>query len=515
MWTRAELKEQGKKAFKKNYWHGVIVCLIMAFFVGSYMYSLPGSNRMEDTIVGHIERSSNSRIVERTIHFVYKNNFKSVGESISAKSTRGVLALLFNNATKSGSFLFGLLNSLNEIIFKNRIMAGTMILLGAVINFLYWMFVGNLLKVGECRFFLESGTYIKTSARRMLYLYKIRRVLNVAVIMLLKALYLTLWSLTVIGGIIKGYSYRMVPYITAENPSIRTKEVFRLSERMMKGEKWRVFLLDLSFLPWNCLSMLTAGIAGYLFVNPYKGFANAQLYKVLRKKALEEGYQGTEFLNDSYLTAFPDRDRNYEKYPVSLFSIPEYPGRKWLTVDYHRNYQLTSYIMLFFSFGIFGWLWEVFLEMFNSGKFVNRGVLHGPWLPIYGFGGLAALILLKRWVDKPGATFFFMVGISSVIEYVTGWYLETFKGEKWWDYTGYLLNINGRICLEGLLFFGLASCACIYLAAPVLDNLYERLPRKLVILICLVLTILFSLDTVYSNRNPNIGVGVTSIIEMR
>lgn len=84
------------------------------------------------------------------------------------------------------------------------------------------------------------------------------------------------------------------------------------------------------------------------------------------------------------------------------------------------------------------------------------------------FGGVCGIILLKRFIDHHVATFFLVVGLCSVVEYVTSWYLETFKHMKYWDYTGYFCNINGRICLEGALIFGFAGCAGIYIMAPFL-----------------------------------------------
>jgi len=145
----------------------------------------------------------------------------------------------------------------------------------------------------------------------------------------------------------------------------------------------------------------------------------------------------------------------------------------------------------------------------TQGSFVNRGVLHGPWLPIYGSGGVVVLVLLQKIRQKPWLTFILTVIICGILEYSTSWYLETFKGHKWWDYSGYFLNLNGRICAEGLLVFGLGGCAFIYILAPRIDDLIEKIPLKIQIIACIVLMGLFATDQIYSHKHPNTGAGVT------
>ena len=82
-------------------------------------------------------------------------------------------------------------------------------------------------------------------------------------------------------------------------------------------------------------------------------------------------------------------------------------------------------------------------------------------------------------------------------------------GTKWWDYTGYFLNLHGRICAEGLLVFGLGGMAIVYAAAPLLDNLFRRIENKILLPICLTLILLFACDEIYSYGHPNTGKGIT------
>ena len=103
--------------------------------------------------------------------------------------------------------------------------------------------------------------------------------------MFLRDLLIFLWSLLcIIPGIIKHYSYRMVPYILADDPTIGAREAITLSREMMDGQKWNTFVLDLSFIGWDILSALTLGLLGVFYVNPYKHCTGAELYQVLKNQ---------------------------------------------------------------------------------------------------------------------------------------------------------------------------------------------------------------------------------------
>ena len=174
-----------------------------------------------------------------------------------------------------------------------------------------------------------------------------------------------------------------------------------------------------------------------------------------------------------------------------------------------RHYSVWSLVMLFFIFSFTGWVWEVSLHLVNDGAFVNRGVLHGPWLPIYGSGGVLILVVLNRLRINPAAEFAGIVVLCGCVEYFTSYYLElTHNGQKWWDYTGYFLNLHGRICAEGLLVFG-GGMAIVYVAAPLLDNIIRKVQTRKLIPVCLLLLCVYAADTLYSSKHPNTGEGIT------
>ncbi len=95
-------------------------------------------------------------------------------------------------------------------------------------------------------------------------------------------------------------------------------------------------------------------------------------------------------------------------------------------------------------------------------------------------------------------------------------YLETFKHLKYWDYSGYFLNLDGRICLEGLIVFGLGGCGFTYIFAPVLDNIFNTWNISIKRIISVVLIILFLIDFSYSTFvKPNTGKGISKEIEIK
>ena len=133
--------------------------------------------------------------------------------------------------------------------------------------------------------------------------------------------------------------------------------------------------------------------------------------------------------------------------------------RQWIKIDYDRKYSFSTIVLFFFSFAFVGWVWEVFYTLLNEGVLANRGTMFGPWLPIYGVGGLLIIVGLRPLRKNPGLLFMGAFAACGALEYFAAWALETLFHTKWWDYTGYFLNVNGRICLEGLFVFGLAGVA--------------------------------------------------------
>lgn len=175
-----------------------------------------------------------------------------------------------------------------------------------------------------------------------------------------------------------------------------------------------------------------------------------------------------------------------------------------------KTYPVTTLILLFFLFSFIGWSWEVAFHLVEDRMFINRGFLFGPWLPIYGTGGVLILVLLKRFFDRPGLLFIMIMTVCGTVEYVTGWWLETFLHTRWWDYRDFVFQIQGRVCLIGLVIFGLGGLAFVYYIAPLLDRVIRKINIRTRQMICAVLVAVFVLDFLYSLGNPNCGFGITT-----
>ena len=596
MLTRKEMKQKARQSLRKHYLMFVTVCVAAAILGTEFSGSLDGikiesreERSPETAVTGIVGRQPNlsdvvldalqgneeeSRELSEELKEQAVQNTKEGRGSAALGRSRGVLAGFVNSVT-SGSILVTLIAAVNSMVGSAGITVFLFIVLSLLLALGAWVFLFNMYTVVSRRIFLEGRVYEKLTIQRFAFLLRVKRWTKVSLTMALASLYQMLWALTIVGGIIKRYSYFLVPYIAAENPDISPKKVVNLSRKMMHGHKWECFVFELTYWGWDILGSLTFGLTAIFYSNPYKTAAFSEFYVQMRDWAKEKKIEGCELLNDRYLFEKADGDvifeaygdslasvweeeeqepeklrgvagflanvlgitvinrqdeRAYEEYrngqskyqmikaavegvvyPERLFPIPEAGKRQKLeTLRYMRRYSVWSVILLFFAFSFMGWVWEVSLHLITDGVFVNRGVLHGPWLPIYGTGGVMILAVLNKFREKPLVEFLLTIVLCGCVEYFTSWFLEiTHNGEKWWDYSGYFLNLNGRICAEGLLVFGLGGMAIVYVAAPLLDDLIRKIPYKILIPVCITLLAVFGADEVYSNRHPNTGKGIT------
>ena len=167
------------------------------------------------------------------------------------------------------------------------------------------------------------------------------------------------------------------------------------------------------------------------------------------------------------------------------------------------------YVWLFFLLSVFGWLWEGVLYLFKDDMYVNRGFLTGPWLPIYGIGGIMLELLFHRWRDRPIMTFASSMALCTLLEYLTGWYLELTWGVKWWDYSGMPLNLHGRICFLSSLLFGVGGMLLVWVISPLFYSLYRKVSVKTRTALGLLAIAIFVADAAYSAMAPHAGSGIT------
>lgn len=583
---RKGMKVAAKKAQRKHYWIIVAICLFASVFGVAYTSSTLSVSTNISISTPQTEDSTQSNDMYDVLQDLAVGNENDAREKVKQNQEqivnndtdatfgrrRGVIASLLNSFA-SGSMVIAVADAINSVTHNGGVSIAVPVILSLAVYIFVWLFIQETYRIVMARMLLEGRSYNKLPASRFFYPIHTRKWPRMAWTMFVENVFLFLWSLTIVGFFIKQYSYRMVPYIVAENPNIEALDAIRLSRRMMKGHKWECFVADCSFLGWYLLNLITFSLSGIFYSNGYNAAFFAEYYVYVRSMAKTTGIAGSEMLNDEYLyfkadpqtlhTTYADVAQSvaqleqnlvpapkphgftgflsewlgirilhasavnrYEEYRKDLhqMQIGEnilngsiYPGRlapapmpfkfrESRTISADRSYSLVNLIMMFFIFCFVGWVWEVSLAFISEDMFVNRGTLHGPWLPIYGTGGVIILVLLK----KPALEFVAAMVLCGCLEYFSSWYLEmTHDGQRWWDYTGYFLNINGRICAEGLLTFGLGGLAIVYLLAPALDNLLSRIDARKLGIVAAVLLVLYCADQVYSAQHPNVGAGIT------
>lgn len=166
-----------------------------------------------------------------------------------------------------------------------------------------------------------------------------------------------------------------------------------------------------------------------------------------------------------------------------------------------------TYFLLYFIYSIIGWFLEVGLAFYEHKKFVNRGFLIGPYCPIYGVGCLLLTILLSKYINEPGVIFAFSIFICATLEYLTSYLMEKIFKLRWWDYSNMKFNINGRICLETLIPFGIIGVLVVKYISPFLINTVNLINFNVLVIIniiilsILITDILISFNVVFNLKN--------------
>ncbi len=141
---------------------------------------------------------------------------------------------------------------------------------------------------------------------------------------------------------------------------------------------------------------------------------------------------------------------------------------------------------------------EVGCKLVELKKFINRGFLIGPYCPIYGWGCILIILLLNKYTDDPLVLFIMAIVICSILEYFTSYFMEKLFKARWWDYSRRKFNINGRICLETMIPFGLLGCLIMYFVNPFFVSVYSKIPSNILIIISSVLFTIFLIDNIIS-----------------
>ena len=162
------------------------------------------------------------------------------------------------------------------------------------------------------------------------------------------------------------------------------------------------------------------------------------------------------------------------------------------------EYNIVTYFLLFMIYSVAGWIMEVTCKSFEAKKFINRGFMIGPYCPIYGWGAIFITILLKRYISDWIVLFFMSMITCGILEYLTSYVMEKLFHARWWDYSRRKYNINGRICLETLVPFGLLGLTIMYITNPIILNALQSIPGNILNVIAIVLFVIFIIDGIVS-----------------
>ena len=275
MWTRKELKDKAKIAFKANYWKAVLVGLLLAVLLGGFSsfssFSNAANSAATSSTVNTTPSSMHVHVNDPDDPSSVDITFDDFDERLSISDDEGHHVVI----DEPSSVAFGLgalaIGSMAFLVF--------LVILAVVLALDAFIF--NPLEVGAQRFFLRNlnqPAYVKEVAHAFDTNYR-----ETAKGLFIRDLCIIGWSLLlIIPGIVKSYEYRMMPYLFADDPTMTKERAFAESKQMMTGQKWNAFVLDLSFIGWNILSALTLGILGIFYVGPYQAQTNAALYEKLR-----------------------------------------------------------------------------------------------------------------------------------------------------------------------------------------------------------------------------------------
>lgn len=171
--------------------------------------------------------------------------------------------------------------------------------------------------------------------------------------------------------------------------------------------------------------------------------------------------------------------------------------------------KIAEYVLFFWVYAVIGWIYEVVLETFiYRWGFSNRGVLFGPWLPVYGFGATVFLLLwyrlvkgktVKRKICMIPVIFLLTMATATLIELIASYLLEWFTGSwPWQTYADYKYNFQARIALSTSIRFGIGGVLFLYVIQPFLDILAAKMKDKTVIITAVTIVTVLAADLVYT-----------------
>ena len=162
------------------------------------------------------------------------------------------------------------------------------------------------------------------------------------------------------------------------------------------------------------------------------------------------------------------------------------------------TYNINQWALFFYLYSLLGWIWESSYVSIKSMKVVNRGFLHGPFLPLYGSGAIVVLFVTMPIRDNIILVFLLGMIAATILEYLTGYIMEKIFRVRYWDYSDNLFNINGYICLQCSLAWGFFSVLMIRFIHPPIEKIVFFIPKYITIIILIFVNIGIIVDFIIS-----------------
>jgi uncharacterized membrane protein len=159
---------------------------------------------------------------------------------------------------------------------------------------------------------------------------------------------------------------------------------------------------------------------------------------------------------------------------------------------------IAEYFLYFIIYAFLGWTMEVVCKLFELKKFINRGFLVGPICPIYGYGVLFIVLLIGSAKGDLLAVFLKSILVCSLLEYLTSYFMEKLFKARWWDYSRRKFNLNGRICLETMIPFGLLGVFVIYILHPFIKSIVGKISINIQLIMSIIIFIIYIIDNGFS-----------------
>lgn len=153
-----------------------------------------------------------------------------------------------------------------------------------------------------------------------------------------------------------------------------------------------------------------------------------------------------------------------------------------------------KYFPLFIIYSFLGWVLECIVVYIEAGKIMNRGFLIGPCCPIYGVGSLLIIFILNNYREDRLILFFMAAILCTILEYFTSWIMEKLFKARWWDYSDKKFNVNGRVCLENVIGFGLIGVVLVRYINPYFNSIISLVDVRIYNIVVIILLVLFIID---------------------